>query len=101
MLWKTHKRVSFEVLRRLGISLSNEVSSKFEEGVLAPDRWKDYPHHHGKSEDIEQHLIKSRVLFLQGDLPNAFFSLGVALHYIQDSYTSMASFYMHACLSSF
>ncbi len=30
---------------------------------------------------------------LQDDLPNAFFHLGVALHYIQDSYTSMASFY--------
>jgi len=93
MLWKTHVRISFEVLRRLGISLSNEVAQSFKNGILAPDQWKDYPHHHGKSENIKEHLMKSRGYFLQDDLPNAFFHLGVALHYIQDSYTSMASFY--------
>ncbi len=37
--------------------------------------------------------MKSRGCFLQDDLPNTFFHLGVALHYIQDSYTSLASFY--------
>jgi hypothetical protein len=93
MLWKTHIRISFEALRRLGISLSNEVAQSFKNGILAPDQWKDYPHHHGKSENIKEHLMKSRGYFLQDDLPNAFFHLGVALHYIQDSYTSMASFY--------
>ena len=93
MLWKTHLRISFEVLRRLGISLSSEVAQSFKNGILAPDQWKDYPHHHGKSESIKEHLMKSRGYFLQDDLPNAFFHLGVVLHYIQDSYTSMASFY--------
>lgn len=93
MLWKTHFRISFEVLRRLGISLSNEVAQSFKNGILKPDQWKDYPHHYGKSENIKEHLMKSRGYFLQDDLPNAFFHLGVALHYIQDSYTSMASFY--------
>jgi hypothetical protein len=93
MLWKTHIRISFEVLRKLGISLSNEVFQSFKNGILAPDQWKDYPHHYGKSVTIRQHLMKSRRCFLQDDLPNAFFHLGVALHYIQDSYTSMASFY--------
>jgi len=93
MLWKTHIRISFEVLRRLGISLSEEVSQSFKNGILAPDKWKDYPHHHGKSEKIREHLMKSRGYFLQDEMPNTFFHLGVALHYIQDSYTSMASFY--------
>jgi hypothetical protein len=93
MLWKTHVRISYEVLRRLGISLSDEVAKSFKDGILAPDQWKDYPHHYGKSENIKQHLMKSRGYFLQDDVPNAFFHLGVALHYIQDSYTSMASFY--------
>jgi hypothetical protein len=93
MLWKTHLRISFEVLRILGVSLSNEVAQSFKNGILAPDQWKDYPHHHGKSESIKKYLMKSRGYFLQNDLPNAFFHLGVALHYIQDSYTSMASFY--------
>ena len=93
MLWKTHIRISFEVLNRLGISLSPEETENFKKGIIAPDKWKDYPHHHGKSENIKQHLMKSRGFFLKDDLPFAFFHLGVALHYIQDSYTSFASFY--------
>jgi hypothetical protein len=93
MLWKTHIRISFEVLNRLGISLSPEETENFKKGIIAPDKWKDYPHHHGKSENIKQHMMKSRGFFLKDDLPLAFFHLGVALHYIQDSYTSFASFY--------
>lgn len=93
MLWKTHLRISFEVLRRLGTSLTPEVSQKFRDGIVAPDKWKDYPHHHGKSEQIKQRLMKSRGYFLQEDFQRAFFNLGVALHYIQDSHTSFASFY--------
>ena len=93
MLWKTHLRISFEVLRRLEISLTPEVSQKFKDGIIAPDKWKDFPHHHGKSEQIKQYLMKSRRYFLQDAYPNAFFNLGVALHYIQDSHTSFASFY--------
>lgn len=93
MLWKTHLRISFEVLRRLDTSLTPQVSQRFKDGILAPDKWKDYPHHHGKTEQIKQHLMKSRRYFLQDDYPNAFFHLGVALHYIQDSHTSFASFY--------
>jgi|GEM_PF-1600615 len=93
MLWKTHLRISFEVLRRLETSLTPEVSQRFKDGIIAPDKWKDYPHHHGKSKQIKQDLMKSRGYFLQDDFPNAFFHLGVALHYIQDSHTSFASFY--------
>lgn len=93
MLWKTHVRIGFEVLRQLGISLSSEVAESFKNGILAPDQWQDYPHHHGKLEKIRENLMKSRGYFLKDDLKSAFFHLGVALHYIQDSYTSMASFY--------
>ena len=93
MLWKTHLRISFEVMRRLEISLSPEVSQKFKEGIIAPDKWKDFPHHYGKSRQIQQSLNNSRGYFLKDDFPNAIFNLGVALHYIQDSHTSFASFY--------
>jgi hypothetical protein len=93
MLWKTHLRISFEVLNRLGISLSPETTQHFKEGIIAPDQWKDYPHHFGKSKEIQQHLMKARKYFLIDDSAKAFFHLGVALHYIQDSHTSFASFY--------
>jgi len=92
MLWKTHLRISFEALRKLGITLTNEVNQSFRNGILAPDQWKDFPHHHGKSNDIRNHLMKSRGYFLQDNLPKAYFHLGVALHYIQDSYTSVVSY---------
>lgn len=93
MLWKTHLRISFEVLRRIGVSMSSEESLRFKAGVLAPDQWQDYPHHHGKSEAIRRNVMYARQCYLQDNLLDAFYYLGVALHYIQDSYTSMASFY--------
>lgn len=58
------------------------------EGVLAPDKWRDYPHHHGKSKIIRQSLLDARRLFLSNDIPNASYRLGVAFHYIQDAQTS-------------
>jgi hypothetical protein len=33
MLWKTHIRISFEVLNRLGISLSPEETETFKKGI--------------------------------------------------------------------
>jgi len=95
MLWKTHIRISREVLRRLGIYLSPEVFQSFKNGIVAPDKWEDFPHHYGKSEKIKENLLKSRGYFLRDDLRNAFFYLGVALHYIQDSYTSLAFSYIN------
>jgi hypothetical protein len=95
MLWKTHIRISREVLRRLGIYLAPEVFQSFTNGIVAPDKWQDFPHHYGKSEKIKENLLTSRGYFLRDDLRNAFFYLGVALHYIQDSYTSMASSYVN------
>ena len=92
MLWKTHLRISNEVLRRLGITLSSEVYSRFKDGVLAPDQWKDYPHHHSKSEAIKSNIMHARQCYLQNDLLGTFYYLGVALHYIQDSYTSVVSY---------
>jgi hypothetical protein len=93
MLWKTHIRITFEALRRLGIPLTNLEESRLKEGVLAPDKWKDYPHHYKKEREIQDNLLLSRKYFLKDDFPNAYYYLGVALHYIQDAYTSMASFY--------
>ncbi len=93
MLWKTHLRITFEVFRRLGIPLSRAEEERLKEGVLGPDKWGDYPHHYGKELQIKDNLLLSRKYFLQDDFLNAYYYLGVALHYIQDSYTSMASFY--------
>jgi hypothetical protein len=93
MLWKTHTRITFEVMKQLGIPLSNLEASRLREGVLSPDKWGDYPHHYKKESEIQTNLLTSRKYLLVDDFPNAYYYLGVALHYIQDSYTSLASFY--------
>ncbi len=91
MLWRTHIRIVNEILRKLGFSLSSPEANRLRDGVIIPDRWRDFPHHHGKSEPIKEHVVKARMLFLDGNLPEACFHLGVALHYIQDSYTSLST----------
>lgn len=94
MLWKTHIRISNEALRRIGITLSDDVDESFREGIVQPDkeRLRYDAHHHGKSTQIVDNLMKARGYFLQDDLPFAFFHLGVALHFIQDAYTSVISY---------
>ena len=95
MLWRTHIRIANEVLRKLGMSTSSVEANRLRDGVVAPDKWKDYPHHYGKSRSIQKHIIEARKFFLKGDLPNAFFSLGVVLHYIHDAYTSLSPIAEH------
>jgi hypothetical protein len=98
MLWATHRRIADEVMRRLGLRLSSAEHSKLMEGVIAPDKLHEveqvhaYPHHYGKSEVIKQYLLKARQDFLKSDSLNAYYNLGVALHYIQDAHTSYPSF---------
>jgi len=91
MLWKTHIRISKEVLYRLRLPLSSEEASRLKDGVVAPDKWGDYPHHYGKSAMIRKYLMESRRFYLQNDLPSAYYNLGIALHYIQDAYTTLTS----------
>jgi hypothetical protein len=82
MLWETHIRIANEVLQRLKLSISSVEAQQLRKGIIIPDRWGDYPHHFGKSNTIKKYLLEARGLFLLGDLPNAYFFLGVALHYI-------------------
>lgn len=92
MKWSTHIRISREVLERLGIRLNDAEDERLRTGLIAPDEWKDYPHHYGKSLQIQDYLRRARGAFLNKDLLNAYYNLGVALHYIQDSYSSYPSF---------
>jgi hypothetical protein len=92
MLWKTHIAISNQVLKQLGIHLSYENYERYKAGVIAPDQWNDYPHHHGKSIAIINNLMAARQSFLQDRLPETFYFLGVAFHYIQDAYTSVVPY---------
>lgn len=98
MLWRTHIRIVNKILSELKISKFGFEASRFREGVVAPDKWRDFPHHYGKSRSIEKNIMKARSFFLNDELANACFHLGVALNYIQDSYVSLSSRSRHhAC----
>ena len=63
MLWKTHIRISYKILSKLDIPSATYKANQLREGSIAPDKWKDYPHHHGKSENIKTNILKARKFF--------------------------------------
>jgi len=97
MLLRTHIRICNKVLNELRVALSSVEASRLKDGVVEPDKQRgSYErHHYGKLDDIERYIRAARSYFLQNDLSNAYFYLGahfylgVALHYIQDAYTSV------------
>ena len=93
MLWKTHIWIAYKILNKLGLPTLSSEANQLREGSIAPDKWKDYPHHYSKSRSIKKYILEARKFFLLGDLSSAYFHLGVVLHYIQDSYTSLSPFH--------
>jgi hypothetical protein len=93
MKWKTHIRITKEIIQRLNLKLTSEEFEQLIEGVIYPDKvLKDYPHHYGKSSSIKDNLLRARVAFLNDRNLEAYHHLGIALHYIQDSFTTYPSF---------
>ena len=93
MVWKTHIRITKDVVDRLGVRLTGDEYHWLKEGVIAPDKNRDQQvHHYGCEEIISQHLNVARSSFLRNDYNHSLYNLGVALHYIQDSYTTCPSF---------
>lgn len=86
MLWKTHRRIAQRIAG--GLKLSSREASQLEKGSVEPDRWKDYPHHHGKERQIRKNIIETRRLFLNDEKLESLFRFGVALHYIQDRWVT-------------
>ncbi len=80
------------MIDQLGIFLTDKEFSNLKDGAIAPDQWKDYPHHFGKEDKIRNYLNLARSDFLRDDKPNTYYNLGVAFHYIQDSYTTYPSY---------
>lgn len=96
MKWATHIRIANGVMDKLGIYLSRDEYLALKEGAIAPDKARgpphQNPHHYGKSDVVGNYIKSARYSFLQGDLPKAYYDLGIVLHYIQDSYTTYPSF---------
>ncbi len=96
MLGSTHMKITNEALEELNVDLPSEIRSELLRGVVFPDDEKKRngtreSHHYGRSREIGDHLVKARSSLVSGDQANSFFLLGVALHYIQDSYVTCRS----------
>ena len=98
MIWETHRNLSLEALERIGVRLSPNERDSLLKGVVAPDEWKmsnpndRTSHHYGRASEIGEYLHLARTFYLNDDLINTYFNLGIALHFIQDSYVSYPSF---------
>ena len=64
MLWKTHIRIAYKISKKFGLPTSSSEANQLREGSIAPDKWKDYPHHHSKSKNIEKKNSGSTEIFL-------------------------------------
>jgi len=69
------------------LKLDERDAALLEEGSVLPDRMQEFPHHAGKEMDILNCLFRARDLFLKED-DECFYYLGIALHYVQDGWTS-------------
>ena len=90
MLSETHIRIANKVLSEIGVSLYSDEAAYLRGGSVKPDEWKDFPHHRGKTNEIWKYIITARRYYLKGDLPSAYFNLGVAFHYLQDMWTTLS-----------
>ena len=86
MLWKTHIRIVNEILFRLGLPKSSPEANQLRQGSIAPDKWKDFPHHEGKSEDIKYRLLKSRECYLKNNLTEAVCIVPIPVYHITTNY---------------
>jgi hypothetical protein len=84
---RTHKRIAERLAAEL--NLDPRKASCLVNGLLAPDRWRDFPHHNGKQQQIRRRILEARRLYLEGNEAGALFNLGVALHYVQDAWVSL------------
>jgi hypothetical protein len=98
MIWETHRKLSLEAIDRIGVRLSPTECDSLMRGVVAPDEWKmsnqndRTSHHYGRASEINDYLHLARTYYLNDDPINTYFNLGIALHFIQDSYVSYPSF---------
>jgi hypothetical protein len=84
MLGETHRRIARRIAQEIGLG-ENETNT-LESGSVSPDNLESFPHNKGKKFQIVERIIKSRILFLEGD-DRCYEYLGPALHYIQDRWT--------------
>jgi len=87
LLKETHIRLADRVASKIGVGALTLEAAYLRGGSVAPDEWKDFPHHHGKETAIRDRVLRSRKDRLEGREKDACYQLGVAFHYLADRWT--------------
>ena len=101
MRWRTHKAIAKAIAWEAG--LRGETIRSLLNGIVDPDKYPEktvkvkvgrkgriytrtvpMSHHNPSIEAVMKHVWRARLYFLAGDILNAAYRLGWALHYIQD-----------------
>lgn len=89
MLKSTHIRIAHMIAAKL--KLPQQAASYLAGGSVAPDDWKDFPHHFGKEWKTRSYIVNARRHFVNGQHLQSLSALGVAFHYIQDKWVTVSS----------
>lgn len=93
MKWETHRKIADRIAEDLG--LREELKKELRNASILPDKWRNYPHHEGKSGEIRYRVRRARHQWLRGNTVTAIAELGVAFHYITDQQGLPHSHPMH------
>ncbi len=90
--WETHEGIAENIYENLPEGIQNNLDLKLmQEGSIAPDKtFRDYTNHHypPSYKKADYWLNKTKELYANEEYDKASFALGVASHYISDSFSA-------------
>jgi len=90
--WETHEDIAKNIYENLPGDIQNNLNLRLmQEGSIAPDKiFRDYTNHHypPSYKKADYWLNKTKELYANEDYDKASYALGVASHYISDSFSA-------------
>ena len=88
MKWEAHTRTAQKILADFNAFHFQKYEKDLINGIIYPDS-NDPKLHSGREEAIRDNIMKAREYRLEYNPSDSFFYLGMAFHYIQDSWVGM------------
>lgn len=88
MKWEAHTRTAQKILADFDAYHFKKYEKDLINGIIYPDSNDPKPHN-GRTETIRENITRSRERRLEYNPTDSFFYLGIAFHYIQDSWVGM------------
>jgi hypothetical protein len=88
MKWEAHTRTAQKILADFDAYHFQKYEKDLINGIIYPDSNDPKPHR-GREEAIQENIMRARERRLEYNPSDSFFYLGMAFHYIQDSWVGM------------